>query len=221
MHPELTALLLADGRLPTGGHAHSSGLEPAVAAGLTAAEVPDFIRVRLRTTALVEAAAAVLARRAAHRSAPLEEVRDAVLARTPSEPLRTASGLLGRGIARLAARWWPKHEAVAALSDLGAAPPRPVALGVVAAVTGMSDEQVARTCLYDDVQTVTAAALKLLPVDPADAASWVLDVAPEIDEAVAHAGKPTEPAHLPACAAPLIEQWALEHEQRTRRLFVA
>lgn len=222
MTPELTALLLADGRLPIGGHAHSSGLEPALAAGLTAADVPEYLQVRLRSVVLVEAAAAVLARRAATaRPVRLEPVQDAVLARTPSEPMRVASGQLGRGLARLAARWWPAHEAVTALSELGPRPPRPLALGVVAAVTGMSDEQIARGCLYDDAQTVASAALKLLPVDPADTARWVLDAAPVIEETVVRAVQPTSPADLPALAAPLIEQWSLDHEQRTRRLFVA
>ena len=47
-------MLLADGRLPTGGHAHSSGLEPALAGGLLQSQVPDFIRGRLETVGLVE-----------------------------------------------------------------------------------------------------------------------------------------------------------------------
>ena len=34
--PEVVALMLADGRLPTGGHTQSAGLEPAVRAGLGA-----------------------------------------------------------------------------------------------------------------------------------------------------------------------------------------
>ncbi|MBB5872386.1 urease accessory protein [Allocatelliglobosispora scoriae] len=52
------ALLLNDGRFPSGGHAHSSGLEAAVAAGrvtdLSALE--HFLVGRLATTALVAAA---------------------------------------------------------------------------------------------------------------------------------------------------------------------
>ncbi len=33
--PDLLLAMLADARLPTGSHAHSAGLEPAVLAGLT------------------------------------------------------------------------------------------------------------------------------------------------------------------------------------------
>jgi len=57
-------LLLADARTPSGGHAHSGGLEAALAAGLAVAEVPGFMRARLRTVGLVDAAFAALATRA-------------------------------------------------------------------------------------------------------------------------------------------------------------
>ena len=53
-NPELGALMLADARLPTGGHTQSAGLEPAVLAGLGAdgnkpAEIEEYARDRLRT----------------------------------------------------------------------------------------------------------------------------------------------------------------------------
>ncbi|CAA9288790.1 MAG: Urease accessory protein UreF, partial [uncultured Friedmanniella sp.] len=60
--PYLT-LLLADGRLPTGAHTQSAGVEPAFQAGMALASVPDYLTVRLRTVTEVEAATAVLARR--------------------------------------------------------------------------------------------------------------------------------------------------------------
>lgn len=222
MYPELSALLLADGRLPIGGHAHSAGLEPALRAGLTTDGVPEFLRVRLRSVVLVEAAAAVLARRAATDGHfTLSQVRDAVHARTASAAMRSAAGLLGSGLARLAERLYPEHEAVVALSALGARPPRAVALGVIGAVMGMADEGVARCCLYDDAQTVAAAALKLLPVDPTDTARWVLEAASAIEESVARAVAVNRPAELPAISAPQVEQWSLEHELVRRRLFVA
>lgn len=222
MHPELSALLLADGRLPIGGHAHSAGLEPAIRDGLKVDQVDEFLRVRLSSVVVVEAAAAVLTQRAGTNAAfSLADVRDAVHARTPSSAMRDSSGLLGHGLARLARRLWPEHAAVAELVELGSRPPRPVALGVLAAVTGMDDAQTARCCLYDDAQTVAAAALKLLPVDPADTARWVLQAGPVIEESVARAVAVDQPQQLPAPTAPLVEQWSLEHESAMRRLFVA
>ncbi len=55
------ALLLADARLPSGGHAHSSGLEPALLGGMPPAAAADFLALRARTTALVDAGTAVAA----------------------------------------------------------------------------------------------------------------------------------------------------------------
>ncbi|HEY9326633.1 MAG TPA: urease accessory protein, partial [Streptomyces sp.] len=63
----LASLLLGDGRLPVGAYTYSAGLEPAVAAGLTRDRIPALLRARLHTTAVTEAAAAVLALRAAGR----------------------------------------------------------------------------------------------------------------------------------------------------------
>ena len=57
------SLLLADGRLPTGAHTQSAGLEPALNHGLRLDQVPDYLRARLTTVTEVEAAAAVVARR--------------------------------------------------------------------------------------------------------------------------------------------------------------
>lgn len=56
------ALLLADARLPAGGFAHSSGLEPALLGGMPPADVPAYLRARVRTTALTDAGVAVVAR---------------------------------------------------------------------------------------------------------------------------------------------------------------
>lgn len=109
---DIASMLLADGRLPTGGHAHSSGLEPALAGGLLQGQVPDFIRGRLETVGLVEAAATVITRRWAVSEGSADELEDIsreLLARTPSAPLREASIQLGRGLARLASRLWPQH----------------------------------------------------------------------------------------------------------------
>ncbi len=63
-------LLLADGRFPAGAHAHSSGLEAAVAAGRVTdlATLGDYLRGRLATAGLVAAAFAAAACRAAEPS---------------------------------------------------------------------------------------------------------------------------------------------------------
>lgn len=83
----LAPFLLTDGRLPVGAHTYSAGLEPAVAAGLTRARVPALLRARLHTGAVTEAAAAVLALRAAlHDPVDYDPVQRALAARTPVAP---------------------------------------------------------------------------------------------------------------------------------------
>jgi urease accessory protein len=100
-------------------------------------------------------------------------------------------------------------------------PSRPRVLGLVAAATGLSGDAVARLVAYDDVQSVLAASLKLLPGDPVDATARLLDLAPAIDAVVHSVTNLTEPDEIPAWSAPLVEAWAESHAHAERRLFRA
>ncbi|MFT4163894.1 MAG: urease accessory UreF family protein [Microlunatus sp.] len=122
------SLLLADGRLPTGAHTQSAGLEPALNHGLELADVPAYVRARLTTVTEVEAAATVVARHvfvsdlsdsmvamtttesdnSAYVGRRLAEVDRAWRVRTMSAALRDASDLLGRSYLRLASSVWPR-----------------------------------------------------------------------------------------------------------------
>ena len=131
--PELVALMLADARLPTGGHTQSAGLEPAVRAGLGAdgtrlSDVAGYAADRLRTITRVEAATAVVARYCALGGESgqvvgrrLTAVEAAWAARTPSQALRAASRRQGRAYLRLASRMWPEvGKLLAAGAGVGA-----------------------------------------------------------------------------------------------------
>ncbi|MER7247506.1 urease accessory UreF family protein [Kribbella sp. NPDC000426] len=256
--------MLADGRLPTGGHTQSAGLEPAVRAGLGAdgkqlADVAAYARDRLRTVARVDAAVAVLARHVVltapeppsradwstppppsreswspnHNPKPrldadrleaggvgwgLGVVEGAWAGRTSSHVVRGVVRRQGRLLLRLVGRVWPGvTEYLPADREIA----RPVVLGVVAAVTGMSPEQVARVSAYDDVQTVVSASLKLLPVDPAEAATWLAALHDDIEELVAEVAPLTDVDKIPANAAPLIDIHAQNHATERMRLFHA
>jgi urease accessory protein len=221
--PELVALMLADGRLPTGGHTQSGGLEPAVRAGLGGDgqrlwEVADYARDRLRTVARVEAAVAVVARAVALDGEPLTTVEAAWAARNPSHVLRAASRRQGRAYLRLAARVWP--EVLKHLEpDTEVA--RPVVIGAVAAVNELTAQQTARLIGYDDAQTVVAASLKLLPVDPAEAASWLASLHQPIEDLVQGVAQLTDPDDIPAYGAPLVDVFAQAHAAERMRLFHA
>ena len=99
----LLAMLLADSRFPAGAHAHSLGLEQAVAAGLRADDVPAFAAARLRLVAEADARVAVAARRG---DTPLAELDEEWCARCPSPVLREAARKLGAQLLRSAAAVW-------------------------------------------------------------------------------------------------------------------
>lgn len=212
------ALLLADARLPAAGHTQSAGLEPGLAHGLDPAALPAYCRTRLATVARTEAATAVVARHHALAGLSLDAVEAAWAARTPSDAMRDTARSLGRGLLRLATRAWP--SAVAGWSSADR-PPRPVVLGAIAAHTGLEADDLARVVGYDDVQTVLSAALKLLPLDPAETATWCVELLPDIDRLAEEVAGLARPADIPATGAPEIEAWAQAHARTSRRLFSA
>lgn len=222
MHPAAPtiALLLADARLPAGGHAHSSGLEPALLAGLSPAEVRGFLFARARTTTLVDAATSVVARHAALAGTSLAEVERAWAARTPSGAMRQAARDLGRGLLRLARRVWPQSGPLASLAPAGA-PPRPIVLGAVAAAAGLDAETLVRLAVYDDMACAVAALLKLEPGDPGDGVALVLDACGSVEGSISELASLASPDQIPAASAPQAEAWAESHALTNRRLFRA
>ena len=239
MSAEVMVMLLADARLPTGAHTQSAGLEAALRAGMPPADVPSYIRARLLTVTAVEAGAAVVARHrtldaaartggdqagadlaVADLASALSEVDAAWVARTVSPALRETSVLLGRGYLRLISRLWPGSAGATAVAAIRR-PGRAVAVGVAAALAGLTAEQLVRLVAYDDVQTVAAATLKIEPLDPVVATGWVVAAADEIERMVGNLAQLTALDEIPAFGAPQIEQWAEIHSVTSQRLFRA
>ncbi|HWJ63952.1 MAG TPA: urease accessory UreF family protein [Acidimicrobiales bacterium] len=194
-------LLLADGRFPDGSHAHSFGMEAAVAMGRVrdAASLHEYLAVRLWTTTRTDAAAAALAASGDH---PLEDVDAALVVRQPSEATRTASRALGRSLVRTAARLWPGREP--RLPD-GRPPLQPVAFGAVAALAGAGPREAALCTAHAAAASLSSAALRLLGLDPFAVAAVLADLrgpVAEVAESVQHL---TAPADLPAASTPLAE----------------
>jgi urease accessory protein len=134
MHQDLMLMLLADARLPVAGHTQSGTVESALAHGLTASDVPGYLRTRLRSVTLVEAGTAVVARHFAIERTGLADVDVEWAARTPSAALRGASRGQGKTLRRLAGRLWP--ESVEPLASV-AAPSRATVLGAIAGHLGL------------------------------------------------------------------------------------
>ncbi|MFZ4187611.1 urease accessory protein UreF [Streptomyces pseudogriseolus] len=218
-------LVLADGRFPAGGHAHSGGAEAAVHAGrITGAEtLEDFCRGRLHTTGLVSAALAASAALGADPAA-LDAAADA---RTPSPALRAAARKLGRQLLRAARATWPGTELDALARRFPKGAHQPVVLGAAARAAGLGPEDAAHCALYESVGGPATATVRLLSLDPFDATAVLARLAPEADRVaetavraahrVAHEGT----GALPARSAPLLEFYAEAHAARTGRLFAS
>ena len=216
-------MLLADGRLPTGAHTQSAGVEPAFTHGMRLDQVPDYIRVRLRTVTEVEAAAAVVARHRwrtepTERIAAMTEVDAGWRVRTLSDVLRNASDSLGRSYLRTAMAVWPLDILYEANGRVWC---RPVVLGATAAEAGLSAGELARLVGFEDVQAVLSAALKLQPFDPSQAVGWAAQAEPEVERLVDRVAGLTGTEQIPAYGAPLIEEWGQRHHHAERRLFRA
>lgn len=215
------AMLLADARLPSGGHAHSAGVEPAVNAGVGPADLAVFLHGRVTTTTLVEAGTAVAARHTRLSGGDLDDVEAAWAARTPSRAQRDAARLLARGYLRVGGTLLPGDEVLAAWRQRTAPPPRPCVLGVIAAGLALSALELARLVVYEDMQAAAAAVLKLEPCDPLELVSLVAELCAAVEDRLASIALITDPADIPALTAPQSEAWAEIHARSTRRLFRA
>jgi urease accessory protein len=215
------ALLMADARLPSGGYAFSSGLEPALQGGMAPVEVGAFLRARARTTTMVDAATAVVARAAGLRGSGYAPVERAWAARTPSLATRRSSRELGRGLRRLATTLWPDSAPIDALAEAPEGWSRPVVLGAVAAHAAIDAETLVRIAVYDDMACAVAALLKLEPGDPIDAVRLVIDACASVETFTPQLAALTVPEAIPASSAPQSETWAEAHAITNRRLFRA
>ncbi|CAL9347832.1 urease accessory protein UreF [Streptomyces griseomycini] len=216
-------LVLADGRFPAGGHAHSGGAEAAVGAGRVtgAASLEDFCRGRLHTTGLVAAAVAA----AAALGVDPGELDAAADARTPSPALRTAARRLGRQLLRAARVAWPSGELDALAGRFPKGAHQPVVLGVTARAAGLGPADAAYCAAYESVSGPASATVRLLGLDPFDATGVLARLAPEVDAVVSRAVGAARGAvgegvdALPAASAPLLEVGAEAHAGWAVRLF--
>ncbi|MFD0686667.1 urease accessory protein UreF [Actinomadura fibrosa] len=232
-------LLLADSRLPAGGHAHSGGLEPAVAAGAVTdvASLAAFLRGRLATAGLVAAALAAASCHHATTRADVGEghttpgdagpdgwgLLDAEAdARTPSPAQRSASRAQGRSLLRVARATWP-HPSLDALAAgaAGHGPHHPLVIGAATAAMGGTAAQAAAVTAYGTVTGAASAAVRLLGLDPLSVNRALGTLAARIDAVAADAAARADGpwAGLPALTAPQLDLYAETHRKAELRLF--
>ncbi|MDG9715672.1 urease accessory protein UreF [Streptomyces sp. DH24] len=218
-------LVLADGRFPAGGHAHSGGAEAAVEAGRVtgAASLADFCRGRLHTAGLVSASRAAAAALGGDPGA----LDAAAAARTPAPARRGAARRLGRQLARAARATWPSAELDALAREFPKGAHQPVVLGLAARAAGLEAVDAAYCAAYESVSGPAAATVWLLSLDPFDATGVLARLAPEMDLVADRAVRAAREAAsagvdaLPSASAPLLEIGAEIHAGWAVRLFAS
>ncbi|MGW4956984.1 urease accessory protein UreF [Nonomuraea sp. NPDC004186] len=205
MNPAL--LLLADSRLPAGGHAHSGGTEQAITSGAVS-DVPSlarFLRGRLHTTGALAATLTAAAHTQATTpppqpptsassttgagadaevgqvaaGAPWVLLDAEVDARTAAPAQRDASRTQGRLLLRVARRVWPSPV----LDELARAVPsphHPIALGAVAYAAGATAGEAAMAAAYHAISGPATAAVRLLGLDPVAVHGLLADLTPDL-----------------------------------------
>ncbi len=210
-------LLLADSRLPSGGHGHSGGVEALVDRGLlrTESDLAQFLAGRIATGATVPAGAAAAAcalarlqrgdppatglqrgalprtgsQRGNRAASPEWTAWDqAVSARLPAAATRAASHAQGAALLRTASQTWPS----ASLDALRALPRahHALVLGAAAAAAGATPADAAVLAVHHLIGGACTAAVRLLGLDPLAVAA-----------VAAQAGRDAEPAAADAAQA--------------------
>ncbi|CAN5864404.1 urease accessory UreF family protein [soil metagenome] len=242
----MNLLLLADGRFPAGGHAHSGGMETAIAVGAVK-DLPTltaFLTGRLATAGLATAGLAAASCTLIH---PWDELDAEADARTPSPALREVSRKQGRQLLRTARALWAgsildglasstRHAQSPAgpegatnagptcpATPAPAGPHHPVALGAAAAAAGLKPLDAARATVFNAVTGPASAAVRLLGLDPVTVHRLLAQMAAEMDDtahrgAAAAAGPVSE---LPCPGSVLLDLYAQQHAESEMRLFAS
>jgi urease accessory protein len=210
-----TLLLLTDSRLPAGAHAHSGGVEAAVANGQVSdvESLGGFLRGRLATAGYVAAAFAGATAQRPGEAAAFDAALDA---RTPSPATRKASRAQGRSLVRVGRALWT-------LPPLPPDPHHPVALGALAHAGGLGPREAALAAAYGAISGPASAAVRILALDPYPVQALLAALAPQVDDLALRASElaALDPDALPAAAAPLLDLFAEHHATWEVRLFAS
>lgn len=218
------ALLLADARFPSGGHAHSGGVEEACDRELISdtSGLRSYLRGRLLSTGTVTAQIAAFVCTRIHAGADLgwlwPAVEAACDARLASPAARALSRQQGGQLARSAASVFDAGY-LRSLRD----PHHPVAIGAVSAAAGLEPRAAAETAAYGSLAGGASAALRLLGLDPAGTARVVAELAPLVDGIAGRAALAGRGplVRLDSTSAPVSDFLAEAHFERKERLFAS
>ncbi len=212
-------LLLADGRLPAGGHVHSGGIEQAIDESLVddLASLTDWLHAWVATVGEVDA---TLAAAAAERRLPWGTLLAEHDARVPVPSRREAARDRGRAWLRVA-------EAAFGPLDLPATAhrpgwPLPIVTGAVLGSIGRGPHDAAILVLHGGVSEGATAAVRLLGLDPIGVTSVLASLGESIADVAtrAVAAARQAPEGWPAWATPALDLATAAHHARDDRYFV-
>ncbi|WP_242393913.1 urease accessory protein UreF [Anaeromyxobacter oryzisoli] len=208
---------LADSALPTGGFAHSGGLEAAVQLGRCrgAAGLDRLVEEALWQAGTLALPFVVAALRAPERLAELDARCDAAI---PGHVANRASRAQGRALLRAARAFGPAAEALEdEVRRDGLAGHLAPACGALLGRLGVAEEDAARLHLYWVARGIVSAGVRLGLVGPLEAQATLLR-ASAVAEAVraATAGRSPEEA---AASSPLLDLVQSHQDRLYSRLF--
>jgi urease accessory protein len=207
-------LQLADGAFPSGGFAHSGGLEAALhLRGV--GDLEPFVDEALWQTAR---GALPFVRHASERPARLSDLDSAFDATSTSHVANRASRALGRALASAASRIFERPDilAIGVYARSGPAHHAPV-FGAVFGALGVSPLETQAAWLHGVVRGVLSAAVRLGIVGPLEAQQVLATRAPLLERILASCTD-LEPDQATQ-TSPLLELFGALHDRLDGRLF--
>ncbi|MCI0546045.1 MAG: hypothetical protein L0027_02035 [Candidatus Rokubacteria bacterium] len=221
----ISLLHFADSAFPTGGFAHSLGLETYCQTGLIrdGGGLEAFLRAELEGAAApadATAAAAVLSAGQRRDLAACRELDETLDAMKPAVELRGASRQMGRQTLRVAHAVTGDRqlETYERLVEEGVAPGHQgVAVGLAGAALDWTAEAAAAVLLYSTASLLVGAGLRLLPLGQLEGQRILWALGPLVARLAAEAAR-RPPAELWSFA-PGLEIQAMRHARLDQRLF--
>jgi urease accessory protein len=213
-------LQLADASFPSGGFAHSGGLEAAMVLGSLDARDPTSAVSGFLDASLRQAGRAALpfVRAAALDPGRLEELDDAYDATLPLQATNRASRAQGRALASAASRVWEAAEsALAPTAQPGRPSHHAPVFGAIFGVLGVPSDETLATYLHNAARGLLSASVRLGLLGPLEAQRLLASRAPLLDTVLGR-GKGARPQDA-AQTAPRIELYSALHDRLDGRMF--